>query len=368
MIAVLNISNNFYEINEDNIVEISKDEILTKQYSEIPLIYLDDKRKHSKLIIYDKKEDDTTIIDNGQLHINSSSYFTLIEEFQDKKIVFYVKKGEMVSLFRQFSFSYIIPFEYFLIKQYINGKYSSALNIGIVGDEILALSPMKNIESLSQGDSYFIIKEIAKIKNILKMPNKNKIFFNFITNEELLNVDESTTLLSAKDFIAILQEGIKKYSIEDKYSFYYQSKNYRILAKLLSVLFVAMSVYFFYYYTTEKIKIDVFESKKSDLQAQINKIIAKKKKYEIHYIYKLDNPFIFEDFIKQISPFIKDYNVKKYLVLIDKNKLILKLDFSSLKEFLRFKKRFDKEIKRFRIYKAGSDIKVEIIKKERKKH
>ena len=379
--AVIKVDGFFWEIRKDKKkVEIVKvDEgVLEKIYTDIPCLVADTKGFFMKYMVFDKTEDDASIESTGAAVLETKNYYTFIEEYGDKKIAFYMKKPDVVKLFKEFAFSKIIPLDVVLFRMGL--KYNAEI-VGIIGEKYFSYSrkiSFDNIETFFANEGEytsllfepnanisFFLEAISKMLHIKKAIFSDKE----IPEEEL--IEKNITQVSIDDFMKIV-DNEKTFVIFDKFSDNYQSKIYRKLLIGASAAMLILAPYFFYKYIEVKTKNAYYESVYSNLQSKLNEIKQIEKKYQTDYLYKIYKPFDFMKFYQTVKSIADSPGVISYSYL--KNSFPkefpaqIKVKIQGIDNFLGFQKKFGQYITSYKVNPKDKTIDVTLVIGEGKKH
>jgi hypothetical protein len=385
IVGVIKIDNFFWEIHKEKkelrILRIEED-LLDKIYMNVPCLIADTKNTFIKTLIFDKTEDDGIIETTGAALLDTKSYYTMIETFNDKKIAFYVRKPDIIKLFKEFAFNKIIPLDIILFRMAL--KYKAEI-IGIIGKRYLAYSKKVHLEDISsffniEGEEHsnsLFFDPIGTINIFLetiehsKMLHVKKAIFTDeqIAEEELM--EKNIVQVSFEEFNKIIN-GERTFVIYDKYSNNYQSKIYRKLLIGLSVGMFVLSPYLFYKYVEIKTKNTYYESVYNNLKKKLNEITNTEKKYKIDYLYKIYNPFNFDGFYSTVEKLSKEKGVISYsynrFYYAKKPILKIKVIIEGIDNFLAFQKKYGKYIQKYRVIPKNKQIEVTLIMNKYKKY
>ena len=374
VIAVIKVDGFFWEIKkEKKQIEITKVEenVLEKIYTNVPCLVSDTKGLFTRYMIFDKNEDNATIENTGAALLETKSYYTFIEEYQDKKIAFYLKKTEVVKLFKEFAFSKIIPLDIVLLR--IALKYKAEI-VGIIGKKYFSYSrkiSFDNVETFfaNEGEhSSLLFEPNANISFFLeaisKMLHIKKTIFSDKEIDKNELIEKNITQISLEDFLKIINHE-KNFVILDKFSDNYQSKIYKKFLIGTSIIMLAFAPYFFYKYIEVKTKNAYYESVYSNLQKKLNQIKQIEKKYKIDYLYKIYRPFNFNEFYRTVeniaySPEVISYSyVKKEFPRELPTQL--KVTIKGINNFLAFQKKFKNYIQSYKINPKNKTIRATLL-------
>ena len=363
VLAVIKIDKNFWEINKEKkevkIVKIDENKILEKIYTDVPCLVADTKGYWMKAMVFEATEDDGTIESTGASLLDTKNYFTFIEKYENKKIAIYLKKAETVKMFKEFTFSKIIPLDVILFRMAV--KHKSEI-VGIAGDKTLSYSRKINFKKM---ESFFLNE--GEYSSLLFEPNSNVDVFigvmmkilhikkTFFTDKEIAEeeLDKINAVsLSYNDFMNLITKE-KTFVIKDKYSDNYQSKNYRKILLGVSALSIALSPYFFYKYIEIKGQNAYYKSIYTNLQNKMANIRNTEKRYKTDYLYKIYKPFDYQRFYKEAEKFssvsgITEYKYKAFYFPVKKN-TVIQLKIEKIDNFRKFEKDFKTNIVSYKV-------------------
>jgi hypothetical protein len=184
---------------------------------------------------FDKAEDNESIQSAGATILETKSYFTYISEFKNKKLAFYIKKPDVVKLFKEFAFSKIVPLDIILYKMAVQNK---AEIIGFSGENTLSYS--RKINGFEEIDSFFTSNNEENSSLLFEANSNVETLFGVISNflhiKKALFIDRmlsdkekeekniiQTTIPNLIDLI----ENEEVFVINDKFSDNYQSVIYK---------------------------------------------------------------------------------------------------------------------------------------------
>ena len=361
---VLKIDNIFFEIekisNTEMEISVVKDP-LEKIYTNIPLLYSDTTGENSAFLVFDENEDDEIIENAGTNLLGTKSYFCKIKKIGNQKIAWYAKKTEIINLFKEFTFSKIIPLDIVLLKM----KKDLA---GIVTDNFIYLRRFKDLFSLTSKDTLIFDLNsnfnlfLGICEDILEIDKK--IITDKIVDKEIKEQYNFETATWKE--IERLIENEKTFIILDKYSGNYQSKVYRILLLTSSAVMISFSPYLlwkFYQHKTETAYYNHLIQKEQNLLSYIQ---HQEKKYTIDLLYKWYNPIKFSNFYKRISSITLNpgiISVKYTEKPINNNKVLstYSIIIDNLTDFKKFLNKNKKNITYFKINPTNEQVKVKLV-------
>ena len=380
VIAVIKVDGFFWEIRkEKKKIEIVKiDEgILEKVYTDVPCLLADTKGVFMKHMIFDKEEDDSSIENTGASLLETKNYYTFIETFRDKKIAFYVKKADIVKLFKEFAFGKIIPLDVILFRMAI--KYKAEI-VGIIGEKYFSYSRKVSFESL---DTFFANE--GEFSSLLFEPNANISFFleaisrmlhlkkaiftdKEIPQEEL--EEKNVISVKAEEFFKIVSEE-NTFVIYDRFSDNYRSKIYRKILIASSAIMAVASFYFMYGYVNAKSVNERYERMYENLNERLAMIKAEERKYQTDYLYKIYSPFDFMKFYETVKPIADTKGIIEYRY-VKKNfpkamPAEIKVKIEGIDNFLAFEKRYGKYIVSYKVSPKDDTIEALIVLNDKRR-
>jgi len=381
IVAVVKIDGFFMEIKKEKdgiVFEKVEENVFDKVYTNVPCLIADTKGLFMKTMIFDATEEDSVIENTGVSLLNTKTFFTFIEKHQNKKIVFYMRKPEVVKLFKEFAFSKIVPLDIVLFRMAI--KYQAEI-VGIIGEKFFSYSRKVSFDNLEtffsnegeyntllfepKANISFFLEAVSKMLHI-----KKAIFTDKQIDEEEL-AEKNIVQVGFDDFKKFIERE-KVFAVFDKYSDNYQSRIYKnILLGISGIMFV-LSPYFFYKYIEKKTENDYYTRVYNQLQNKLQNIQAEENRYKIDYLYKVYKPFNFMNFYKTVSkiakmPGVISYTYDKKFFPREGYATII-VSIKGIDNFLKFEKEFGRNIIKYNVYPNTKMIKAVLIIKNRKEH
>ena len=365
---IVKIDNTFFEFerisNKELQITLVKDP-LNKIYTNIPLLYADTNNENSAFLVFDETENDEVIENAGTSLLNSKSYFCKIKNINGQKLAWYVKKTEIINLFKEFTFNKIIPLDIVLYKANVGLS-------GIVTDPFIYLRRFKDIYSITNKDTL-----------IFDLNSDFDLFLGIC--EDLIDVDKKIItdknlekeIEQKYNFEIFSWKEIEKYIetekvfvIEDKYSDNYQSKIYRIILLLSSAVMVSVSPYLLWKSYKNKTESSYYETILNKQKQLLSYIKKQERKYKTDLLYKWYKPIYFSNFYKRISFITKQPGILSVIYKEDNKgsyiKSIYTITIDNIDDFKSFYKKNQKYVKSFKINDKTEQVNLKLVLKNKK--
>jgi hypothetical protein len=309
---ILNVNGKFYELKSNGkAVEI--EDPVGKTFADDICLYSNTTINNTKFDIYEDSVEDYIIEKNGVANIGNLSVITKIVRVDGYKVSFHMKRDDVENLFSMYSFSKIIPLDWVLY----NFKAEIA---GVITNSFNYIKQFKSVKSLIDGQPIISYDDSTEFLEHALLPeeyqNKSKAILSDIdvSDYSAMNLEN----ISVKDIYKIIDTK-SEFNIEDYISLNFQSKKYKKILLVFSLLLFIVTPYFLFNYISNKTYTAYYTGVIADSTKTNQDIDNKVKEYSKQIIYKEYNPFNVDSFMETTEKVAAYNGILSMTITVSKN-------------------------------------------------